>query len=104
MISCVGVRSYTDLPVRYEWNPAKAKSNGAKHGVRFADAVGVFADERALTVEDPRRAEERWVTMGMDAFARLVVVVYTRREDTIRLISARKATRSERLHDAREER
>jgi uncharacterized DUF497 family protein len=90
--------------MRYEWNPAKAQSNVAKHGVHFADAVSVFDDERALTVADPHRAEERWVTIGMDAFARLVVVVYTWRTDTIRLISARKATRSERLHCAREER
>jgi uncharacterized DUF497 family protein len=104
LISCIGVRSYTDSPARYEWNPAKAQSNVAKHGVRFADAVAVFADERALKVEDPRRAEERWVTIEMDAFARLVVVVYTWREDTVRLISARRATRSERLHYAREER
>jgi uncharacterized DUF497 family protein len=90
--------------MRYEWDPAKARSNAAKHGVRFADAVAVFADERALTMEDPHGAEERWVTIGMDAFARLIVVVYTWREDAIRLISARAATKSERLHYAREER
>jgi uncharacterized protein len=86
--------------MRYEWDPAKAEANQKKHDIRFADAVAVFSDERALTLADPHLDEERYVTTGMDAFARLLVVVYTWRGDVIRLISARKATRGERTQYA----
>lgn len=82
--------------MRYEWDAAKAESNAGKHRVRFADAVAVFQDERALTVDDPHPDDERYVTIGMDGFARLLVVVYTwGGPETIRLIYARKATRAE---------
>jgi uncharacterized protein len=91
--------------VRYAWDPEKAASNASKHGIHFSDAVSVFADERALTVEVGRAEEERYVTIGMDAFARILVVVYAwPNEQTIRLISARKATRTERHQYAQEER
>jgi uncharacterized protein len=86
--------------MRYEWDPAKAEANRKKHGIRFADAVAVFGDEKALTLEDPHPDEERYVTIGMDAFDRLLVVVYTWRGEVIRLISARKATRAERTQYA----
>jgi uncharacterized DUF497 family protein len=89
---------------RYEWDPAKAESNAGKHDVRFADAVAVFQDEGAITVQDSHPDEERYVTIGMDAFARVLVVVYTwRGPDTIRLISAPKATRTERTQYGRGE-
>jgi uncharacterized DUF497 family protein len=81
--------------MRYEWDPVKAEANHRKHDVRFSDAVAVFSDEQALTIDDPHPAEERYITLGLDAFARLLVVVYTWRDDVIRLISARKATRVE---------
>ena len=82
--------------MRYEWDPAKAASNAAKHGVPFADAVAVFADDSALTLDDPHPDEERYVTIGMDALARILVVCYTwRAAETIRLISARRATPAE---------
>jgi uncharacterized DUF497 family protein len=90
--------------MRWEWDPDKATANEVKHGVRFADAVSVFSDEQALTIEDSHFGEERFVTIGMDAFARVLVVVYTWRGDAIRLISARKATCSERTHYAEGER
>jgi uncharacterized protein len=86
--------------MRYEWDPTKAEANQEKHGIRFADAVEVFRDEQALTLDDPHPDEERYVTIGMDAFARLLVVVYTWRGEAIRLISARKATRAERTQYA----
>jgi uncharacterized protein len=63
--------------VIYEWDPAKAKANFAKHGVRFADAVTVLEDDLALTMRDPFSEEERWVTLGRDVLGRLLVVVYT---------------------------
>ncbi len=80
----------------YEWDPQKAEINLKKHGIDFADAVTVFSDELALTIEDPTPHEERFITVGLDAFARVLVVVYTWRGDTIRIISARSATRRER--------
>jgi uncharacterized protein len=81
----------------FEWDPGKAATNLQKHGVSFADAVSVFSDEFALTAADDLAEEERFVTLGRDAFGRLLVVVYTwRGEHSIRLISARKATRRER--------
>ena len=83
--------------IDYEWDPGKAVTNLQKHGISFADAVGVFSDEFALTVADDFAEEERFVTLGMDAFGRLLVVVFTwRGEQIIRIISARKATRQER--------
>lgn len=89
--------------MRYEWDPAKAAANAVKHGVQFSDAVSVFSDERALTIEDAHPEEERYVTIGVDAFVRLLVVVYGWRGKTIRVISARKATRAERTHYAQGE-
>lgn len=81
----------------YEWDADKAKANLIKHYIRFADAVTALEDERALTIRDTdREDEERWVTLGMDAFGRVLIVVYTWRADSIRLISARLATARER--------
>ena len=80
----------------YEWDPNKAKLNIRTHGIAFADAVSVFFDDSAITVEDNNPDEVRFATMGMDALGRVLVVVYTWREDNIRLISARKATAKER--------
>lgn len=88
-------RTYIDAA--YEWDPDKAASNAAKHGVRFADAASVLEDERALTITDAGAfSEERFVTLGADFAGRLPVVVWTPREDRIRLISARRATSWER--------
>ena len=78
-----------------EWDTAKAKANLRKHGVRFADAVTALEDERAISIRDETLEEERWITIGMDSLARILVVVYTWRDEQIRLISARLATRKE---------
>jgi len=83
--------------VESEWDPAKARANFTKHGVRFADAVTALEDDSALTMRDlSTEGEERWVTMGLDTSGRLLVVVYTWRGERIRLISARQATPHER--------
>ena len=88
--------AYTSL-VSFEWDDEKLKSNLRKHGVEFGDAVGALEDERALTFpNDDSEEEDRFVTLGSDAFGRILVVVYTWRGDAIRLISARRATRRER--------
>lgn len=83
--------------MRYEWNDQKQQTNREKHGIEFADAVSVLDDSAALTREDKDSEEQRFVTLGSDATGRLLVVVYTyRNEDVIRIISARGATRPER--------
>lgn len=88
---------------KYEWDDAKAQSNLVKHGIDFADAVEALSDERAVTVADDHATEERYVTLGIDPRGRLIAVVYTWRGKSIRVISARKATRNEaRLYAAGE--
>jgi uncharacterized DUF497 family protein len=82
--------------VNYEWDLAKAEDNRRKHRVAFADAVTVFGDPLAITVPDDRHGEDRFVTIGLDAQGQLLVVVYTWRGQTIRIISARRAGRGER--------
>jgi uncharacterized DUF497 family protein len=78
----------------FEWDPRKARVNRRKHGIDFADATAVFEDEQALTVRDEISAvdEPRFLTLGRDALARLLVVTYTWRGERIRVISARRAT------------
>ena len=81
----------------YQWDLKKAASNLKKHGVDFADTVGVFEDEWALTIKAQYlEDEQRFVTIGMDFLGRILVVVYTYRNDDIRLISSRRATKRER--------
>ena len=85
--------------MRCEWDPSKARANLVEHGVSFAEAVTVFEDDFALTREDPDSGDEqRFVTLGMSGVANLLVVVYTYREpDIIRIISAWKSNRPQRL-------
>lgn len=82
----------------FEWDPQKALANVAKHGVRFAEALGVFEDDYAITITDHESDpdEERFVTVGMGVTGRLLVAVYSYHGTNIRIISARTATRSER--------
>ena len=80
--------------VSFEWNEAKRRENIRKHRVEFADAVSIFEDDAALTIPDDE--EERFVTLDEDVLGRILLVVYTWRGDSIRLISARKATPRER--------
>jgi len=81
------------------WDPQKAKSNFRKHKVHFADAESVLFDTMALTIEDQEiDGEVRLVTVGTDSIGRIALVVYTYRGESIRLISARKATASERKY------
>jgi hypothetical protein len=88
----------------YEWDPVKAAANSRKHGVAFADAVGVFEDERAITIDDTSSEEDRFKTLGSDFLGRLLVVAYTYRDDRTRLISARKATAKQRAEYERKQR
>jgi uncharacterized DUF497 family protein len=84
--------------VQFEWDPAKATENAHKHGVEFAEAQTVFGDPLELTIPDPDHSvgEARFVSIGQSAVGRLLVVTYTERRGSIRLISAREATAQER--------
>ena len=81
-----------------QWDSDKAAENLRKHGIDFADAVTVLSDELGLTVPEHHADEDRFVTVGVDALGRILVVAYAWRGDEVRLISARKATPSERRH------
>jgi uncharacterized DUF497 family protein len=82
--------------MEYQWDSRKAEINRKKHGIRFADAVSIFSDERMIMMEDIDPEEQRFVAIGTDAFGRILVVVYSWRYDNIRIVSARRATRRER--------
>jgi uncharacterized DUF497 family protein len=78
--------------VDYEWDPEKAISNRRRHGVSFADAVGVFEDDLAISMPDSRFGlEERFLVVGSDYLGRVLVVAFTYREKRIRIISAQQS-------------
>jgi uncharacterized DUF497 family protein len=82
----------------FEWDPVKARRNFFKHGISFENARTVFFDPLALTVRDePRTAssEERFRTVGRSDDGKILVVASCERGDTIRIISAREATKHE---------
>jgi len=82
--------------MEFEWDPRKAKQNLRKHGVDFADAVIALEDENALTIEDPEHNELRFKTLGMGPTLNVLFVVHCEQsENSIRIISARKADKKE---------
>ena len=87
--------------LRFDWDPRKDSANQRKHGVSFEEALTVFSDERALLIDDPDHSddEDRFALLGLSANLRILVVCHCYREadDIIRIISARKANRSERV-------
>ena len=86
-------------PLRFNWNPQKAKSNVRKHGITFEEAKGVFYDDKAIEFYDDDHSdwEDRFLLLGVSSKSRLLLVCHCYREDNaiIRIISARKATQSE---------
>ncbi len=85
--------------MKFEWDLPKARANLRVHGVSFAEAATVLEDDFALTRRDPNVVDEpRFVTLGLSDLGKLLVVVYTWREpEMIRLISAWKANRRQRM-------
>ncbi len=84
--------------MEFEWDRTKADTNIAKHGITFTEAMTVFGDPLSATGYDPvhSKREDRYLTMGMSAEGHLLIVSHTDRDDDVRIISARLATRSER--------
>ena len=89
---CIHLSHDVDTPI---WDSVKSELNLRKHGVDFADAATVLLDECAVTIRQDDD-EERFVTIGLDAVGRVLVVAYAWRGDQPRLISARLATPHER--------
>lgn len=84
--------------MRFEWDEAKNQANIRKHGIDFREAAYVFSDPHALSIPDDEHSddEERWVLLGRNRNEKILLVVHTFRQgDSIRLISARKATPAE---------
>ena len=88
--------------MKFEWDPAKAAANLRKHKVSFMEAQSVFYDDFAIQFFDDGHSddEERLIMLGMSSIARLLVVVHCERSrgQIVRIISARRATRSEATH------
>ena len=87
------------MGLRFEWDRRKAARNLAKHGLSFDEASTVFADGLSLTIADPDHSEEedRWIIIGQSNRGRLLVVVHTEDDNTVRIISAREAEKRERV-------
>ena len=85
--------------VIFEWDPKKAASNLKKHGINFQEAATALDDDLSATFPDLNHShsERRYVTIGMSSRNRLLVVVHNEEGQSMRLISARRATRSEQL-------
>ena len=86
------------MGLRFEWDKRKAESNAKKHGVSFQEASSIFADTLSITIPDPDHSasEPHFLDLGLSHRNRLLVVSYTERGEVIRIISARRASQSER--------
>jgi uncharacterized protein len=85
------------MQLRFEWDKRKAETNQRKHGISFDEAQSVFSDDLSIIVSDPDHSneEDRAIIIGRSRKGHTLVVCYVERNDAIRLISARRATRSE---------
>ena len=83
--------------MEFEWDNNKAITNLQKHGVSFAEAATVFGDPLSTTFPDPDHSidESRFITIGLSTGGKIIILSHTDREERIRIISARKATRKE---------
>ncbi|MEK7806636.1 MAG: BrnT family toxin [Chloroflexota bacterium] len=83
--------------MEFEWDPDKGAQNLNKHKVSFHEAATVFGDQLSVTFPDPDHSisESRYITIGLSHRGRLLIVAHTDRDDRIRIISAREATRRE---------
>jgi uncharacterized DUF497 family protein len=86
----------------FEWDPDKASTNALKHGISFEEAKTVFDDDFARLIPDPDHSEdeERFILLGVSCTLKILTVVhcYRNSDETIRIISARRATKNEQRH------
>jgi uncharacterized DUF497 family protein len=85
--------------MKFDWDVQKAKVNLSKHSVGFEEAETIFYDFLSITVADPLHSinEERLITIGMSSKKHLLIVVHTDKDDTVRIINSRLATKFERI-------
>lgn len=85
------------MSFRVQWDPGKAESNEAKHGVSFSEAATVLAEPFSITLPDPddSMAEERLLLLGRSTGGRYLIVSFTERRDAVRITSARPMTSRE---------
>ena len=83
--------------MEFEWDQIKAKTNLKKHGISFQEAATVFGDTLSLTFDDPDHSlnEQRFLTFGLSQTGKLLIVSYTERNESVRIISARLMTKRE---------
>lgn len=86
------------MSLAFEWDAEKSLANERKHGVSFDEAATAFGDPLSVTIRDPDHSddEDRFILLGSTYLGRILVVVHTDRGDNVRIISARRATRTER--------
>ena len=86
------------MQLRFDWDKKKAETNQRKHDISFDEAQSVFTDDLSIIVPDPDHSteEDRAIIIGSSRSGQTLVVCYVERDDVIRLISARRATRAER--------
>lgn len=84
--------------MEFEWDSAKATANLRKHRVSFVEASSVFLDPLAITIFDPEHSheEDQYITVGVSAAGRILMVAHTDRRNRVRIINARELTRTER--------
>lgn len=82
----------------FEWDVRKAESNFEKHGIRFSESLPIFEDDYAITISDDESDpdEQRFISVGTGVKERVLVVVYSHRDENMRIISARLAETHER--------
>jgi uncharacterized protein len=83
----------------FEWDRLKDRANQRKHGISFNEALTVFADPLARVFDDPEHSaeEDREIIIGHSEERRLILVAFTERDDRVRIVSAREATKGERM-------
>ena len=86
--------------MNFEWDPGKARQNRRKHRISFEEAATIFGDPLAITYPDPDHSilEQRFITVGTSRVNRVLIVAHTDRDESVRIISARKTTDRERRY------
>ncbi len=86
------------MSITFEWDQNKAEANEEKHGITFEEAKTVFNDPFAITIDDPDHSdnEYRYIDIGISSKSSVLVLWYTERNENIRIIGCRKATKFER--------
>ena len=85
------------MALQFEWDEKKAKINKRKHGITFEEATTAFADELSITIDDPIHSEDedRLILIGQSKGFKTLIVIHVEKKESIRIISARKATKHE---------